>query len=414
MPLEDIAVSRQPVKEAPQSSLQQFKEAIASQASRMNLPGGFNLGKLPSFKGKKGSKEEEEMPPRGEGVPPRRGRDDMPPRREAMPPRREDMPPRRGRGRDDEDMPPRREDMPPRRGREEVPPRRGREEVPPRGGRGREDMPPRRGEGVSPEAAPAPTDAKPKGMFGGLFAKMGFGKGAEKKPAEPVPPQAKEENRYDARGRNRYDDEEYDMPPRRRYDDEEEYDTRGRNRYDDEEYDMPPRRHFEEEEESFSEDELPRRPRKAKKAKKAKQLEALSSGEEIPSEPEPEPEEPEGKPQPFHRGKRIPYIPPLVKSTNPFARSCGNPFALVSTSPPKPTAPPAPGAAYDAYLPQKEKVRPEPRPGFNPFAAKKKGSLAVMTDWRNLPTPQPGFNPFQGERPRTIVINGKARTNPFA
>ena len=270
--------------------------------------------------------------------------------------------------------------MPPRRGREEMPPRRGPPQMPPR----LPERPP-----VPPE--PAPADAKAKGMFGGLFAKMGFGKAAEKKPAEPVPPAA-EENRYDARGRNRYDDEEYDMP----------------------------RRRFEEEEEEFSEEEVPRRPRKAKQtkkakqAKKAKQLESLSSGEEIPSEPEPE--EPEGKPQPFHRGKRIPYIPPLVKSTNPFARSCGNPFATVTTTPPKPSAPPAPGAAYDAYLPKKveEKVRPTPRPGFNPFAAKQKGSLAVMTDWRNLPTPQPGFNPFQGERPKTIVINGKARTNPFA
>ena len=283
-------------------------------------------------------------------------------------------------------------------------------------------MPPRLPERPPVPPEPAPADAKAKGMFGGLFAKMGFGKAAEKKPAEPVPPAA-EENRYDARGRSRYEEEEYDMPRRRRYE-EEEYDTRGRNRYDDEEYDMPHRR-FEEDEE-FSEEEVPRRPRKAKQAKKtkqakkAKQLESLSSGEEIPSEPEPEPEpepeEPEGKPQPFHRGKRIPYIPPLVKSTNPFARSCGNPFATVTTTPPKPSAPPAPGAAYDAYLPKKveEKVRPTPRPGFNPFAAKQKGSLAVMTDWRNLPTPQPGFNPFQGERPKTIVINGKARTNPFA
>ena len=64
---------------------------------------------------------------------------------------------------------------------------------------------------------------------------------------------------------------------------------------------------------------------------------------------------------------------------------------------------------------EEEKIMPTPRPGFNPFAAKQKGSLAVMEEWKNRrPAPRPGFNPFDGERPRTIVINGKARTNPFA
>lgn len=157
------------------------------------------------------------------------------------------------------------------------------------------------------------------------------------------------------------------------------------------------------------------RPRKAKQPP----VEAISSSDDFSteSESEPEPIVPEGKPTPFNHGKRIPYIPPPFKSTNPFARSCGNPFAVVTATPPTPTAPPAPGAAYDAYLPKKEeeKIMPTPRPGFNPFAAKQKGSLAVMEDWKNRrPAPRPGFNPFDGERPRTIVINGKARTNPFA
>ena len=396
MPLEDIAVSRQPIKvEAAPRSLQGFKDAIANQAAKINLPGGLNLGKLPSFKRKKQAPSEEA----GEfEEKPRRGREEA-----ERPARRPEEKPRRGR-----------EEKPPRRFEDERPARYDEEDVPPRRQRERMPQPPPR----LPNRAPRPeylpgqpgqpaqpaSESKGKSMFGGFFAKMGLGKSQAKQPAQPEQLPAEKSaygDKYDARGRRRYEDEEDDMPRRRRF----EEDMPRRRRYDDEEDDMPRRRRNE---------ERPR-PRKAKQPP----VEAISSSDDFSteSESEPEPIVPEGKPTPFNHGKRIPYIPPPFKSTNPFARSCGNPFAVVTATPPTPTAPPAPGAAYDAYLPKKEeeKIMPTPRPGFNPFAAKQKGSLAVMEDWKNRrPAPRPGFNPFDGERPRTIVINGKARTNPFA
>lgn len=399
MPLEDIAVSRQPIKvEAAPRSLQGFKDAIANQAAKINLPGGLNLGKLPSFKGEKQAPSEEA----GEfEEKPRRGREEA-----ERPARRPEEKPRRGR-----------EEKPPRRFEDERPARYDEEDVPPRRQRERMPQPPPR----LPNRAPRPeylpgqpgqpaqpaSESKGKSMFGGFFAKMGLGKSQAKQPAQPEQLPAEKSaygDKYDARGRRRYEDEEEDMPRRRRF--EEDDDTPRRRRFeDDEEDDMPRRRRNE---------ERPR-PRKAKQPP----VEAISSSDDFSteSESEPEPIVPEGKPTPFNHGKRIPYIPPPFKSTNPFARSCGNPFAVVTATPPTPTAPPAPGAAYDAYLPKKEeeKIMPTPRPGFNPFAAKQKGSLAVMEDWKNRrPAPRPGFNPFDGERPRTIVINGKARTNPFA
>ena len=379
-------MSRQPIKvEAPPRSIQGFKDAIANQAAKINLPGGLNLGKLPSFKGKKQapSEEAEEFEEK-----PRRGRE------EAERPARYDE-----------------EDVPPRRQRERMPQPPPR--LPNRGPRP-EYLPGQPGQPEQP-AQPA-SESKGKSMLGGFFAKMGLGKSQAKQPAQPEQLPAEKsayDDEYDARGRRRYEDEEDDMPRRRRF----EEDTRGRRRYDDEEDDMPRRRRFEDED-----DDTPRRRRNEERPRprKAKQppVEAISSSDDFTeSESEPEPIVPEGKPTPFNHGKRIPYIPPPFKSTNPFARSCGNPFAVVTATPPTPTAPPAPGAAYDAYLPKKEeeKIIPTPRPGFNPFAAKQKGSLAVMEDWKNRrPAPRPGFNPFDGERPRTIVINGKARTNPFA
>lgn len=399
MPLEDIAVSRQPIKvEAAPRSLQGFKDAIANQAAKINLPGGLNLGKLPSFKGKKQvpSEEAEEFEEK-----PRRGREEA-----ERPARRPEEKPRRGR----EEKPPRRfeDERPARYEEEDMPPRRQRERMPqppprlPNRGPRPEYLPGQPGQPEQP-AQPA-SESKGKSMLGGFFAKMGLGKSQAKQPAQPEQLPAEKsayDDEYDARGRRRYEDEEDDMPRRRRY----EEDARGRRRYDDEEDDTPRRRRNE---------ERPR-PRKAKQPP----VEAISSSDDFSteSESEPEPIVPEGKPTPFNHGKRIPYIPPPFKSTNPFARSCGNPFAVVTATPPTPTAPPAPGAAYDAYLPKKEeeKIMPTPRPGFNPFAAKQKGSLAVMEDWKNRrPAPRPGFNPFDGERPRTIVINGKARTNPFA
>ena len=410
MPLEDIAVSRQPIKvEAAPRSLQGFKDAIANQAAKINLPGGLNLGKLPSFKGKKQVPSEEA----GEfEEKPRRGREEA-----ERPARRPEETPRRGR-----------EEKPPRRFEDERPARYDEDDVPPRRQRERMPQPPPRlpNRGPRPEYLPGQpgqpaqpaSESKGKSMFGGFFAKMGLGKGQAKQPAQPEQLPAEKsayDGEYDARGRRRYEDEEDDMPRRRRY----EEDARGRRRYDDEEDDMPRRRRFEDDED----DDMPRRRRNEERPRprKAKQppVEAISSSDDFSteSESEPEPIVPEGKPTPFNHGKRIPYIPPPFKSTNPFARSCGNPFAVVTATPPMPTAPPAPGAAYDAYLPKKEeeKIMPTPRPGFNPFAAKQKGSLAVMEDWKNRrPAPRPGFNPFDGERPRTIVINGKARTNPFA
>lgn len=411
MPLEDIAVSRQPIKvEAAPRSLQGFKDAIANQAAKINLPGGLNLGKLPSFKGKKQvpSEEAEEFEEK-----PRRGREEA-----ERPARRPEEKPRRGR----EEKPPRRfeDERPARYEEEDMPPRRQRERMPqppprlPNRGPRPEYLPGQPGQPEQP-AQPA-SESKGKSMFGGFFAKMGLGKSQAKQPAQPEQLPAEKsayDDEYDARGRRRYEDEEDDMPRRRRF----EEDARGRRRYDDEEDDMPRRRRFEED------DDMPRRRRNEERPRprKAKQppVEAISSSDDFSteSESEPEPIVPEGKPTPFNHGKRIPYIPPPFKSTNPFARSCGNPFAVVTATPPTPTAPPAPGAAYDAYLPKKEeeKIMPTPRPGFNPFAAKQKGSLAVMEDWKNRrPAPRPGFNPFDGERPRTIVINGKARTNPFA
>lgn len=396
MPLEDIAVSRQPIKvEAAPRSLQGFKDAIANQAAKINLPGGLNLGKLSSFKGEKQAPSEEA----GEfEEKPRRGREEA-----ERPARRPEEKPRRGR-----------EEKPPRRFEDERPARYDEEDVPPRRQRERMPQPPPR----LPNRAPRPeylpgqpgqpaqpaSESKGKSMLGGFFAKMGLGKSQAKQPAQPEQLPAEKSaygDKYDARGRRRYEDEEDDMPRRRRF-----------------EEDMPRRRRFEDDEE----DDMPRRRNEERpRPRKAKQppVEAISSSDDFSteSESEPEPIVPEGKPTPFNHGKRIPYIPPPFKSTNPFARSCGNPFAVVTATPPTPTAPPAPGAAYDAYLPKKEeeKIMPTPRPGFNPFAAKQKGSLAVMEDWKNRrPAPRPGFNPFDGERPRTIVINGKARTNPFA
>ena len=415
MPLEDIAVSRQPIKvEAAPRSLQGFKDAIANQAAKINLPGGLNLGKLPSFKGKKQAPSEEA----GEfEEKPRRGREEA-----ERPARRPEETPRRGR----EEKPPRRfeDERPARYDEDDVPPRRQRERMPqppprlPNRGPRPEYLPGQPGQPEQPAQPAQPAnESKGKSMFGGFFAKMGLGKSQAKQPAQPEQLPAEKsayDDEYDARGRRRYEDEEDDMPRRRRF----EEDTRGRRRYDDEEDDMPRRRRFEDEE-----DDMPRRRRNEERPRprKAKQppVEAISSSDDFSteSESEPEPIVPEGKPTPFNHGKRIPYIPPPFKSTNPFARSCGNPFAVVTATPPTPTAPPAPGAAYDAYLPKKEeeKIMPTPRPGFNPFAAKQKGSLAVMEDWKNRrPAPRPGFNPFDGERPRTIVINGKARTNPFA
>ena len=400
MPLEDIAVSRQPIKvEAAPRSLQGFKDAIANQAAKINLPGGLNLGKLPSFKGEKQAPSEEA----GEfEEKPRRGREEA-----ERPARRPEEKPRRGR-----------EEKPPRRFEDERPARYDEEDVPPRRQRERMPQPPPRlpnraprpeylpGQPGQPEQPAQPaSESKGKSMFGGFFAKMGLGKSQAKQPAQPEQLPAEKSaygDKYDARGRRRYEDEEDDMPRRRRF-----------------EEDMPRRRRFEDDEE----DDTPRRRRNEERPRprKAKQppVEAISSSDDFSteSESEPEPIVPEGKPTPFNHGKRIPYIPPPFKSTNPFARSCGNPFAVVTATPPTPTAPPAPGAAYDAYLPKKEeeKIMPTPRPGFNPFAAKQKGSLAVMEEWKNRrPAPRPGFNPFDGERPRTIVINGKARTNPFA
>lgn len=416
MPLEDIAVSRQPIKvEAAPRSLQGFKDAIANQAAKINLPGGLNLGKLPSFKGKKQVPSEEA----GEfEEKPRRGREEA-----ERPARRPEETPRRGR----EEKPPRRfeDERPARYDEEDMPPRRQRERMPqppprlPNRGPRPEYLPGQPGQPEQP-AQPA-SESKGKSMFGGFFAKMGLGKSQAKQPAQPEQLPAEKsayDDEYDARGRRRYEDEEEDMPRRRRFEEDEEDDMPRRRRYDDEEDDTPRRRRFEDEE-----DDTPRRRRNEERPRprKAKQppVEAISSSDDFSteSESEPEPIVPEGKPTPFNHGKRIPYIPPPFKSTNPFARSCGNPFAVVTATPPTPTAPPAPGAAYDAYLPKKEeeKIMPTPRPGFNPFAAKQKGSLAVMEDWKNRrPAPRPGFNPFDGERPRTIVINGKARTNPFA
>lgn len=402
MPLEDIAVSRQPIKvEAAPRSLQGFKDAIANQAAKINLPGGLNLGKLPSFKGEKQAPSEEagefEEKPRG-------GREEV-----ERPARRPEETPRRGR----EEKPSRRfeDERPARYEEDDMPPRRQRERMPqppprlPNRGPRPEYLP---GQPEQPEQPAQPaSESKGKSMFGGFFAKMGLGKSQAKQPAQPEQLPAEKSaygDKYDARGRRRYEDEEDDMPRRRRFE-------------EDEEDDMPRRRRFEED------DDMPRRRRNEERPRprKAKQppVEAISSSDDFSteSESEPEPIVPEGKPTPFNHGKRIPYIPPPFKSTNPFARSCGNPFAVVTATPPTPTAPPAPGAAYDAYLPKKEeeKIMPTPRPGFNPFAAKQKGSLAVMEDWKNRrPAPRPGFNPFDGERPRTIVINGKARTNPFA
>ena len=177
MPLEDIAVSRQPIKvEAAPRSLQGFKDAIANQAAKINLPGGLNLGKLPSFKGEKQAPSEEA----GEfEEKPRRGREEA-----ERPARRPEEKPRRGR-----------EEKPPRRFEDERPARYDEEDVPPRRQRERMPQPPPR----LPNRAPRPeylpgqpgqpaqpaSESKGKSMFGGFFAKMGLGKSQAKQPAQP-------------------------------------------------------------------------------------------------------------------------------------------------------------------------------------------------------------------------------------
>lgn len=147
----------------------------------------------------------------------------------------------------------------------------------------------------------------------------------------------------------------------------------------------------------------------------------------LKSSSESEPEVPEGKPTPFHTGKRIPYIPPPVKdpSGNPFARSCGNPFEFVSTKPPVPRPSPRPGAAFDLFaeppaeveqeedLPAEPAKKPVPRPGYNPFAARQEGDYGDISKLSRRPSPIPGYNPFAMKKLKPLVINGKQRPNPF-
>lgn len=230
------------------------------------------------------------------------------------------------------------------------------------------------------EMAPAPEgDSKAKQAMNGFLARIGFGKQAP----QPQP-------------------EESSEPPR-------------------------PRRRFEEEEEEEEEEELPeereyraprRKPRVAEEPRRRPRVESISSSSF--SESEEEPPQPEGKPTPFNHVRRIPYVRPLVRdpSGNPFARSCGNPFEFVGLSPPAPQLALRPGAAFGLYdvpveteedLPA-EKAKLVPRPGYNPFAAMKEGDYGKVD--RRL-QPLPGYNPFDIQKPKTIMINGKQRTNPF-
>ena len=236
----------------------------------------------------------------------------------------------------------------------------------------------------SEEMAPAPEgDSKAKQAMNGFLARIGFGKQA------PPPPKQEEEP----------------SRPRRRFEEEEE----------EEEEELPEEREY----------RAPRRkpryveePRRRPRAPRRPRVESISSSSF--SESEEEPPQPEGKPTPFNHVRRIPYVRPLVRdpSGNPFARSCGNPFEFVGLAPPTPQVALRPGAAFGLYdvpveteedLPA-EKAKLVPRPGYNPFAAMKEGDYGKVD--RRL-QPLPGYNPFDIQKPKTIMINGKQRTNPF-
>ena len=126
----------------------------------------------------------------------------------------------------------------------------------------------------------------------------------------------------------------------------------------------------------------------------------------------PPPEEPEGLPTPFNHGKRIPYIAPSTPSPrgNPFAANCGNPFSRVGANPPAPSPTPEPNLGYDVFAPieRHPEKKPEARPGFNPFAARQKGELAIM----QRPTGSKG-NPFARREATKVEIGGKVMPNPF-
>ena len=437
-PLEDIAVSRQPQDVAPKEP-ENLLQKLASTARR----GQEELtSRMKSFRKEKGGKdqegvvdgEEEEREVQAEkGKKEKKGKkgkgkkeeyeeEDMP----MPPPPRKGKDKGKGRGRPGEEVDEfeeEEEEYQGPRGRRPPPPlRRGPPGGPPGGPPplpGRPALPPRGGAGTPPPppdgGVPPAGDSKAKKMVSGLLARFGLGKkqGAEK-PAEEaagVPPP-----------RRRPGDEE-------EFDEEEDYGGRGGfrggrggrggfrggrggrgGRFEDE---------FEEEEE-----DIKARARKGPKGRKIK-IRTISSDEEFSEESEPEPQVPEGKPTPFHTGKRIPYIPPTQPNANgnPFARSCGNPFAPVGLTPPQPTVSPKPGAANPLFaemhveeeedLPAEPAKKPTPRPGYNPFAAKQEGDYGNIVRLMRRPNPTPGFNPFAVTKVKAVIINGKERTNPF-
>ena len=315
----------------------------------------------------------------------------------------------------------------PRRGRqeEELPPRRGPPQEERKPSRGLPSLPPR--PPYPMPQGPPPPESKAKLAVSGFLTKIGFGrKGPQPETAPPSHPEYQEPGDR----RSRFEEDKYEPPRGRRSRYEEEFEEeedlpRRRRRYEEEfeeEEDLPRRRHgYEEEEEPPRRREAPSRAKKTKKAKP--QIEAISSEEFTESEPE----VPEGKPTPFHTGKRIPYIPPPVKdpSGNPFARSCGNPFEFVSTKPPVPRPSPRPGAAFDLFaeppaeveqeedLPAEPAKKPVPRPGYNPFAARQEGDYGDISKLSRRPSPIPGYNPFAMKKLKPLVINGKQRPNPF-
>lgn len=362
-PLEDIAVSRQVQKEEKPEN-----ESLFQKVGRI----GRQLAEIPSRRGE----PEEELP--------------------------------RRRKRQDDELPPHKEQY-----REEKKASRG---LPPLPDRPRQPM---------QQAPPGPTESKAKLVVSGFLTKIGLGpKGPQPDKTPPHPEYERPRDRKD-----RFEEEEYEGPRyrRSRYDDEFEEDLpRRRDQYDDEFEEEPRGRRSRFEEEEFEE---PRRRREVKpKPKKAKkiqpQVEAISS-EDFDSESEPE--VPEGKPTPFHTGKRIPYIPPPIPdpSGNPFARSCGNPFELVGTKPPIPRPSPRPGAAFALFaeppaeiekeddLPAEPAKKPVPRPGYNPFAARQEGDYGDISRLSRRPAPIPGYNPFAMKKAKPLVINGKQRPNPF-
>ena len=249
------------------------------------------------------------------------------------------------------------------------------------------------------ELPPAPEgDSRAKQAMNGFLARIGLGK-------QVPPPKPVAEEEEQPRRRRRFEDEEEESPrPRRRFQ-EEEYE---------EEEELPEERPRRMPRRNPRFVEEPRRPR----APRRPRVESISSSSS--SESDEEPPQPEGKPTPFNHLRRIPYVRPLVRdpSGNPFARSCGNPFEFVGLAPPTPQVALRPGAAFGLYdvpveteedLPA-EKAKIVPRPGYNPFAAMKEGDYGKVD--RRL-HPLPGYNPFDIQKPKTITINGKQRTNPF-